>query len=280
MPTPIDILMITYNRPEYVRRALPRLLETCDADMRVWLWHNGDHEETLAAVREHADHPQIAHFEHSRQNLKLREPTNWFWQSATAPLLSKVDDDCLMPDDWGESLRRLHHDIPKLGLAGCWPWLETDFDARIAAPKIRTFAPGHKLMLNCWLGGSGYALKREAQQAAGPLREDQSFTNWCIRRAREGWIIGWPVPLLLMEHMDDPRSPHCRFQTEQEFQRMRGLSAEMRGIDSLDAFRKRQHEAALELLRASPDPRDHIGWRVKWRRIMARLAHFAIPKSV
>ena len=47
MEQSIDILMITYNRPEYTRLSLERLLATCDESMRVWVWHNGTDEETL-----------------------------------------------------------------------------------------------------------------------------------------------------------------------------------------------------------------------------------------
>ena len=33
----IDILMVTYNRLEYTQRSLPRLLDSCDESMRVWV---------------------------------------------------------------------------------------------------------------------------------------------------------------------------------------------------------------------------------------------------
>jgi hypothetical protein len=46
----IDLLMVTYQAPESTRLSLGRLLETCDERMRVWLWHNGEHAETLAVV--------------------------------------------------------------------------------------------------------------------------------------------------------------------------------------------------------------------------------------
>ena len=51
--------MVTYNRPDYTRLALTRLLETCDERMSVWLWHNGDHQPTLAVTRELSAHPAV-----------------------------------------------------------------------------------------------------------------------------------------------------------------------------------------------------------------------------
>lgn len=98
MPPTTDILMITHNRPEYTRLALSRLLHTCDETMRVWIWHNGLHQETLDVVRTLRDHRHVFKFYHSPQNVKLREPTNWLWKHARGEYLSKVGDNCLLPD--------------------------------------------------------------------------------------------------------------------------------------------------------------------------------------
>src|SRR5688500_14710804 len=104
----IDILMITYNRPDYTLLSLARLLDSCDPSMRVWLWHNGGHAETLDAVKSMANHPRVHHFHHSVENKRLREPTNWFWQNADGDYVSKIDDDNLMTPGWGQRLRAAH----------------------------------------------------------------------------------------------------------------------------------------------------------------------------
>ena len=96
----VDVLMITHNRPTAVSRSLPRLLETCDESTRVWLWQNGDHEETLELVSTFAKDPRVAAFHHSRENQKLRPPTNWRWSQSQATYVSKVDDDCLVTPGW------------------------------------------------------------------------------------------------------------------------------------------------------------------------------------
>jgi len=46
----IDVLMITHRRPRYTAFSVKHLLETCDDTMRVRIWHNGNHERTLAVV--------------------------------------------------------------------------------------------------------------------------------------------------------------------------------------------------------------------------------------
>jgi GT2 family glycosyltransferase len=271
----VDTLMITYNRPRYTALSLPRLLETCDEHCRVWVWHNGDDAATLDVVRAHEDHPRFHRLHHSPENLKLREPTNWFWSHADGALLGKVDDDCLMPDGWIQTLRRAHADVPEFGVIGCWLFREEDVVPELAKRKIRAFPGGHQLMVNCWLGGSGYLMKRACYDQLGPLRAKQGFTTYCLQLARRGWTHGWYYPLLYMDHMDDPRSPHTVFKTEADYQQHRGLTAANRGIDTLAQFQARQAEAALELQQATPDIRYHVGWRAWLRRARHRLGRIS-----
>src|SRR5687768_3298587 len=135
----IDILMITYNRPEYTRLALTRLLETCDDGMRVWLWHNGIDQATLSIVQELSSSPRVHRFHHSAENKKLREPTNWAWTSSAGDFVCKVDDDCLMPYGWADRLRQAHADVPEFGIIGCWRFPDEDFAPEYAQRKIETF---------------------------------------------------------------------------------------------------------------------------------------------
>src|SRR5690349_14169974 len=150
----VDVLMITYNRPHYTRLALTRLLETCDQSTRVWLWHNGEHAETLDVVRQLSSHPRVHAFHPRKENKKLREPTNWFWQSATGKYLSKIDDDNLMPDGWVQTLRAAHEAEPKLGVIGCWSFRPEDHEPEVAERKVQRLASGHAVMRNCWVAGT------------------------------------------------------------------------------------------------------------------------------
>lgn len=260
----IDVLMITYNRPEYTQLALERLLETCDEDMRVWLWHNGDHEETLALVKERSTHPRVHEFVHSSDNQKLWGPTNWFWEKSDGAYVSKVDDDCLMPDDWGAKLRQVHEDVPNLGILGCFRFRPEDFVEDVAAPKIKSFG-AHKIFQNCWIEGSGYLMKRECVERHGPMQEGESFTAFGIRLALNGWIHGWPMPFLYQDHMDDPRSEFSLLKSDDDLQRWLPLSALANGVDSLEVWQDQLKKSARRALESSLDPRQHSGWRQKLR---------------
>ena len=281
-----DILMITHNRPGYARLSLPRLLETCDESCRVWLWHNGGDEKTLEVARSFREHPRVHRFFQSAENRKLREPTNWLWENSEGHYVGKVDDDCLVSAGWIQQLRRAHELKPDLGVvASCHFW-PGDLDLNACRKKVESLGEGLSLLRNCWVGGSAYLMKRECIASQGLLREKESWTEYCIRLALAGWKIGWLVPLVAQEHMDDPRSPHCRLKTDADLQKLLPLSARMRGVKDLVSWQAQLQRSASFVQTASIDPRHYIGWRARaqmlrrrTRRLIAALRDVFSSKS-
>ncbi len=267
----IDILMITFNRPEYTRLALERLLATCDENMRVWVWHNGNDARTLEIVRSLTAHPRVYEFHYCKENKMLREPTNWFWSYSTGDFLCKVDDDCLMPDGWADTLRRAHIDVPQFGVIGCWRFPEEDFVPELAHKKIRSFASGHQLMQSCWVEGSGYLMKSACLETNGLLRPDESFTQYCVRLCLHGWINGWYYPFLYQEHMDDPRSSHSCLKTDEDVERWMPLSARINGVRTVAEWQAQLKRSARLLQQAPVDPRYYTGWRRRLRNVRCRV---------
>ena len=280
----IDVLMITYNRPAYTRLALTRLLETCDEGMRVWIWQNGSDPETLQVVRALADHPRVHRFHHSEVNRRLTAPTNWLFSESRGEFVSKVDDDCLMPQGWAETLRRAHADEPRFGVLGCWRFPDEDFRREAAQRKISMHAGGHRILRNCWVEGSGYLMKRDCIAETGLLGEKTSFTNYCIELARRGWVNGWYFPFLYQEHMDDPCSAHCELKSDEDLLASPPLMAQRWGVRSLEEWRRCFRDEAVFLQTCSPDPRAYVGWRRKIggvrKRIQCALARRPAFKEV
>lgn len=267
----IDVLMITYQCPDYVRRSLPHLLSTCDEATRVWLWHNGDDEETLEVVRSHAADPRVHRVHHSRENVRLRPPTNWLWAEGDGAFVSKVDDDCLPEQGWIEKLRHAHEANPDFGAVGCWRFREEDFVPELAERKIQTFAGGVQLMRNHWVQGSGYLLPRAKVERMGLLREDHTFTTYCIDLARQGAVNGWYFPFLREENMDDPRSPMTLLTDDGALRRRMPLTAQNLGITSLQDWAQQEHESAVAVQAASLDLRQYGGWRAKLKNARKRV---------
>lgn len=266
-----DVLMITYNRPVYTRLALDSLLERCDESMRVWLWHNGRDAATLEVVRSVLDHPRVHRFHHSEENQGLAAPTHWLWDNATGAYLSKVDDDCIVPEGWGPALRAAHEAEPRFGVLGCWRFQEEDFVPELAERKIQTFSGGHQLMVNLWVEGSGYLMKRACMERVGRLNPGKGFTDYCVRIGRAGWVNGWVYPFLYQEHMDDPRSEHSGLRSDADLQEFLPLSAKRNGVTSLDQWLAQLKRSARAVQQAPIEPAYWSPWRWRLRSLAGRV---------
>lgn len=259
----LDILMVTHDQPDYVKLSLPRLLETCDEDMRVWVWHNGTHEETLELSRALADDPRVAAWHHSPENVPLREPTNWLFSNAKGDYLSKVDDDCLVSHGWAQTFIAAHQDFEGFGAIGSWRFLDEDFRPELSLPKVYTYAGGHKLLKNMWVQGSGFVLKKACVERHGLLRKGQTFPKYITQLSLKGWANGWYYPFVPEEDMDDPRSVHSRFRTDEDLQERLPLMASYNGISTLAEWQDQILRTAYSCQAATLDPRYYRGWRLK-----------------
>ncbi len=271
MTEPIDVLMITFRRPDYLRKSLPHLLEHCDEQIRVWLWHNGDDAETLAVARSYAEHPRVHRFHHSPVNQGLTAPTNWVWGEGSGSHVSKIDDDCLLEPGWARRLEAALDDNPRFGVIGSWRFQDEDFVPEIAERKLATFRGGHRLLRNFWVQGSGYLLRRECIDRHGLLPEGTSFPAYCQMLALAGWTNGWLYPFVREDHMDDPRSPNSALRTDADLMAELPLSAKRTGVTTLAAWAAQQQNSARVVQMASIDPRDYVGWRKAARSARRRL---------
>jgi GT2 family glycosyltransferase len=265
-----DVLMITHERPQYVRLSLRRLLDGCPDGSRIWVWHNGTHAETLDAVLELRDHPRFHRFHHSPDNVGLRTPTNWLWREAEGAYLGKVDDDSLMEPGWIEALMAGHARWRGLGALGSWRFMDEDFRPRLAARKLQRNA-GVTILRNHWVQGSGYLVPRHVVRDVGELRERESFYWWCLRVARAGYLNGWLYPFVHEEHMDDPRSPHTIFVDDEAFMARRPLSAKATGVTTVAGWLEQTRRDAAQVQRASLRMSTYYGWRLTARKARMRL---------
>jgi glycosyltransferase involved in cell wall biosynthesis len=247
-----DVLMITYNRPAYTRLALSTLLERSSPTTRVWLWQNGDDPETLAVVEGFKS--RLHRYHHSRENARLTLPTNWLYGNARGAYLSKVDDDCIVPEQWDVKLAQAHQDEPRFGVLGCWRFPDEDFVPELAHRKIQTFGGGHRVLVNMWVEGSGYLMKRACVERLGLLHHRRTFSDYCIRIGCAGWINGWIYPFLYQEHMDDPRAAHSALRTDADLRHRLPLSALKNGVTTLDAWVAQLRRSARLVQSAPIDP--------------------------
>lgn len=266
-----DILMITCNRADYTRMALPRLLDSADESTRIWLWQNGDDEATLSVVEEYSADPRVYRFHHSRENVRLGPPTAWLFDESQGTYLSKVDDDCLVPEGWLERLRACHSANPHLGVVGCWRFLDCDYEESLVSRKLRNLAGGHQLMSHPWVEGSGALMKRACRDEVGALEKGESFPHYCLRIALSGRENGWYFPFLWQEHLDDPRAPNSLMKTDEDFLRHIPLSASNSGARTVKEWDAQLRRSARTILEGSSDPRSYVGLRSIPGRVRRRV---------
>ncbi|RYB92580.1 glycosyltransferase [Nocardioides glacieisoli] len=267
----VDVVMVTHRSAGYVHLSLPRVLETLGPDDRVWLWHNGDDEATLEAIRPYRADERIAQFHHSRDNVRLRPPTNWLWDGSDARFVAKVDDDCLVSPGWLDLFVAAHDDNPGFGVVGSWRHPDEEFRPDVAAAKIQEFNGGHSLMRNHWVQGSGYVMPRAVVTAHGLLGPQESFSSYCVRLARAGRVNGYYFPFVREEHMDDPRSAHTLIHDDRALLDRMPLSAAANGVTTVEQWTAQLERSALLLQTAPLDLRTYSGWRRRARSLRRRV---------
>jgi hypothetical protein len=239
----VDVLFISYNRPEYTAMSLPSLLESAVGHARVWIWHNGDDQATLEVVRGFKNHPAVFQYRESPENVGLYPPIAWVFSQGRGAFVSKVDDDCVLPKDWISTLVTDMHRVSRLGVVGCWRFQEEDIVPRLLAKKLVEFE-GVQVLQNLWVEGSGFILRRSALESVGGLRKQEKLPRLFRRVGCAGFVNGWRFPFVCQDHMDDPRSPNTGLRTDSDLTDNIPLSALRTGVRSVDAWTNQLRHSA------------------------------------
>jgi len=281
----IDILFLVHDRAHYIRRTLPKLLNSAPSMARIWIWQNEDHPAVSGLLERYSSHPRVFRIQRSSTNKGLTLPTNWFWREATGSLLGKVDDDCLVSDGWIEALAQAHEGAADLGVVAMWPFPASDFLHDVVTVRGTRLDNERHLIRNCWVGGSGYLMNRECVAVNGFVTKRRSFTRYCIDLCALGYLIGWHYPLILQDHMEDPRSTYCTIRTDRDLLHHRPQAIPLLPEPTIRAWIKQHETLARGVQTASLDPKDHQSPRqrvataarrlVKQRRIRRHLLNLS-----
>lgn len=263
----IEIAFVTWNRLDYTRLALGRLLADPSDDFRVSIWDNASTDGTREYLEQEVSDPRVHDITLSETNVGQVAALNTIWSNSRADLLGKVDNDCLLPVGWTATLARAHHDIPRLGVVACWHYPLEDFDHDRAAPKIQEHN-GHHILRHPWTCGTGVLIKRSTYERIGPLWGTSTTPYW-IAMAQQGYINGFHYPLIHQEHMDDPKSPYTRLTDEAAYQAAKHDTFNINHHDQdtlADRWRWRQ-QVLDNLLEGPWDVAAYVGWRGRLRRL-------------
>lgn len=203
---PVDLLLITWNRRGYVEKTLENLLAS-DADFRLHCWDNNS-QDGVADIIASLDDPRVVKKNFATENVKQRTPTLWFFEQAKNDLIGKIDDDILLPDGWISKIAPIVRNNDNAGMLGCWIFMEDDWDESLARHKFVTLKE-HEVFQNMWIAGQSFLARKEVLlRYIQPKNVGLGFPIDQYRMTRDGFINGFPLPIIYAHNMDDPRSVH------------------------------------------------------------------------
>lgn len=204
MAKPVDLLLITWNRREYVERMLPTVLND-PSDFQLYCWDNGSTDGTADLIRS-LDDPRIVKRHFNQENVGQYEPCMWFFETSTSDVLGKIDDDILLPAGWIEQIAPMIRKEPKFGMLGCWIFMPEDWDESVAKHNIVELS-GERVFRCISIQGQSFLARKEYLLRHHHQLESHGLPIDRVGMSLDGLVNGYPLPLLYAHNMDDPRSP-------------------------------------------------------------------------
>jgi GT2 family glycosyltransferase len=275
----IALVVPTHNRLEYTRKVIPHLLEDQKEEFDLYLWDNASTDGTVEYLKNEVNDPRIVEVVLNKENVGQTGAMNYVWSKTKAELVGKVDNDCLVTPGWTRTFAQAHIDIPELGVVTCWHFPLDDFDYERAKHKIQTLGK-HQIFRHPWTCGSGFILKKKTFTEMGPWEKGSSVgtTRYFIKIALAGYINGWYYPLILQEHMDDPKSSHSRFHYLSFYGAYKdSYGYKNKDIRDFQRYMKIRKQIIHNLMSAPYEPKHYVGWRVKYRRLLGRIRKLLRP---
>ena len=270
----IDVLFVTYRSPERAKLALDRLLDISEGRFRIWVWHNGDHEETMRIPQRAHELGLLHRFHHSEENVRLIPAMNWVFREGTLPYVTKIDDDAIMPPGWPGPIIDAHENDPRLGVVGSWRFHPSDFEPDLASKKLQIMGGGHIVMRNAWTEGTSLVMKRACIDDIGLIPESSSFPTYCLDLTRQKWINGYHYPFVRYGNLDDPRDPDTLIHSDEDLLERMPLSVKANSLGTADELVAQLRRSAITVQTAPYRGKDWSGWRQLLRRARRRALRF------
>lgn len=264
----IGLVFITHNRLAYTKLALTALLADSDEEFSLTIWDNASTDGTAEYLSSVED-PRIVKKVMSRENAGLKGPVNHLFTTSSADLVGIIPDDFLVTPGWTRTLAQAHADVPELGMIACWHLAPDEFDYERAKHKIQRFGD-HQVLRHPFTGGGGGLVKLESIRKFGLLESNGTPSYW-MRMARAGYVNGYYVPLIYVEHMDYPWSKYFAYSDKFEEWLEVSRGAKLRGMRTLEDA-KAWHKVVVGNILDDPwDVKYYVGWRAKVKRVRGRI---------
>jgi Methyltransferase domain/Glycosyl transferase family 2 len=109
---PVPVLLVTYNRLEYSKRALESIVKNPGLPVAVTIWDNGSWDGTREWVESLPfDNGIVAKYTCDKNHGLAYAMNEFFKSRADYPFVAKVDNDTVLPDNWLRDLMDVMTDI-------------------------------------------------------------------------------------------------------------------------------------------------------------------------
>lgn len=232
--------MVTHQRLAYTQKALAALLESDYPSLEIVVWDNASTDGTREWVSSRFGNHKRITLILSHENVGLAHAMNVVWGTSRSPLLAKVDNDTLVPPHMLSRLAELHRSSEELGvLSGCHfdsADIQSAINAHVEAKEDHRSNAEASILRQSHVGGCAVMMRRavfakhgmlacRGVSSDGPFLES-AWTDYQEQLHRLGYVNGYPLPLIHVDHMEDTRSPNHIASSEHESYKlaMRGQS--------------------------------------------------------
>lgn len=211
--------MITHNRLEYLKKALPAVLNQTVKDFRLIIWDNASDSEVVDWL--YKTIPSGIEMFFSDKNESLAFVTSHVFLNSNSEFVGKVDSDTIVPPDWLERLIAAHQKY-HFGFIGGFHFRPEDLAG--IEPNIEDYN-GVKIWRKHHIGGCSFLIRMEDFRGY----KGDGVMGLSEYQAEMGFVNGylWDPPLWV-DHMEHPKSLH--FINSKEYNdyklKTRGISIE------------------------------------------------------
>jgi GT2 family glycosyltransferase len=224
----VSVVIVTYERPEYLERCLARLMQQTRPPDEVFVVDASVSDKS----RKVADRlNNSTYISNPPGRGSMTNSRNVGWRVSGGDIVAFIDDDAFAAPDWLEHLVSPYADETVGGVGG--RAVRSEFDVADPADRVGALAPDGQLIANfeaaapvgldvCHLIGCNMSFRRSVLERVGGFREDypgtevREETDLCFRVIEEGLRLRFE-PEALVVHVGGPYTRGRRFDIRYEY---------------------------------------------------------------
>ena len=197
-PTSLSIVVVTFNRKNFVKACLESLLKTTSKPYDLIVVDNGSQDGTLEYLRSLGNKIYLVEL---GQNCGKGKAANIGFSLATGEWLCYFDSDIVVPPGWFETIKESYKKIPQVG------WLSLPYETTGFKEEDVDFQPAFEEVIS---GGMVF-MRRSLLEELGGFPSDRLYGMMDLEYAKntrlKGYEVGFAHSRKIIQHLgihDDP----------------------------------------------------------------------------